>query len=48
MLTKEPSYSDIEVSSDLGAMISKTKPWSNDENRYIEFFQNVLALAQTE
>jgi two-component system response regulator len=48
MLTKEPSYSDIEASSDLGAMISKTKPWSNDENRYIEFFQNVLALAQTE
>jgi len=48
MLTKEPSYSDIEASSDLGAMISKIQPWSNDGNRYIEFFQNIVTLAQTE
>ncbi len=42
MFTKKPSYSEIEASFDLGTTISRIKPWSSEENRYIEFFQNVV------
>jgi CheY-like chemotaxis protein len=45
MHTERSSYSDIETSFDFGTMISRTKPWSNEGNRYIKFFQNILTLS---
>jgi len=45
MFTKKSSYSDIDAPLDLGATISRTEPWSNEGGRYIDFFQNILALS---
>ena len=45
MVTKKSSHNDIKASFDLGATISRTKSWSNEGSRYIDFFQNILALS---
>ncbi len=45
VLAYRPSFRDIEAAFDLGATISRIKPWRNEENRYIEFFQSILTLS---
>ena len=45
MFTNKSSHNDIKASLDLGATISRTKPWSNEGSRYIDFFQNILTLS---
>ncbi len=45
VFTKKLSNNEIEASFDLGATIFRTKPWRNEGDRYIEFFQNILDLS---
>ena len=45
MFTRKSSYGDIDAPFDLGATISRSESWSNEGGRYIDFFQNILALS---